>query len=277
MTLLSPRIVEEHSVSAAWARAFLLTYDTPERQLAPVVVSVLGGSDSLPVANDPLRLKLDALLALHDRPTTEQTALTIFPYRIWIRRGRPNPEVFRTLCVERLFPRMKARHPSRNGHGTYFQRLMSYPDANTGTNTANPQPIHQLEHVIALLSLQRTYKYRESALQLAIFHPKLDHSRQRQRGFPCLQQIGIAHGSKGSFGINAFYPTQQMFDRAYGNYLGLCHLGLFIAHHTSLRFDRLNCYIGCPMRGRPPKQDLRDLAKASRALLSRLSEDKELE
>ena len=61
--------------------------------------------------------------------------------------------------------------------------------------------------------------------------------------------------------MHAFYPTQYIFDRGYGNYLGLCHLGSYIAHQTGLQFVRLNCYIGEPHLGDVNKRDLAVLAK----------------
>jgi len=44
--------------------------------------------------------------------------------------------------------------------------------------------------------------------------------------------------------MNAFYATQQVFNKAYGNYLGLCRLGNFMAHEMDLKFSRMNCFIG---------------------------------
>jgi len=61
--------------------------------------------------------------------------------------------------------------------------------------------------------------------------------------------------------VHAFYPTQYIFDRGYGNYAGLCHLGSYIAHQTGLQFARLNCYIGEPHLGDVNKRDLAELAK----------------
>ena len=44
--------------------------------------------------------------------------------------------------------------------------------------------------------------------------------------------------------LNAFYATQQLFIKAYGNWLGLMRLGHFVAGETGLTFDRLNCFAG---------------------------------
>jgi len=44
--------------------------------------------------------------------------------------------------------------------------------------------------------------------------------------------------------MNAFYATQQLFDKAYGNFLGLSHLGAFIANEMGLRLEQLNIFAG---------------------------------
>lgn len=70
-------------------------------------------------------------------------------------------------------------------------------------------------------------------------------------------------------GLNAFYATQQLFVKAYGNWLGLWRLGAFVAHEAGLRFDRLTCFAGIEKmdsdkRPRPgdPLDRLRDRAEA---------------
>ncbi len=44
--------------------------------------------------------------------------------------------------------------------------------------------------------------------------------------------------------MNAFYATQFMVSRAYGNYLGICRLGQFVAHELNLSLTRVSCHVG---------------------------------
>lgn len=69
--------------------------------------------------------------------------------------------------------------------------------------------------------------------------------------FPCLQQVGLAYDptDKNSLIVNAFYPTQFILDRAYGNYLGLCHLGAFLSHEIGVKLVQMNCFVGCAQLG----------------------------
>ena len=73
---------------------------------------------------------------------------------------------------------------------------------------------------------------------------------------------------RNTLSLNAFYATQQLFVKAYGNWLGLCRLGTFVAGQTGLRFAELNCFAGIQkMDDRPHSGDLldrlKDLAEAT--------------
>jgi hypothetical protein len=70
------------------------------------------------------------------------------------------------------------------------------------------------------------------------------------------------------FAISAYYPTQHIFDRGYGNYLGLCQLGAVIAHETGLKFARFNCYVGRPEFGNVSKGAIDQLVSIVRAKLA---------
>ena len=55
--------------------------------------------------------------------------------------------------------------------------------------------------------------------------------------------------------LNAFYATQYIFEKAYGNYLGLAHLGRFMAHELDMDFARLNVTVGVAKIGQIAKSD----------------------
>jgi hypothetical protein len=65
--------------------------------------------------------------------------------------------------------------------------------------------------------------------------------------------VSFAYDEDGGLAVNAYYATQYIFDRGYGNYLGLCHLGYFMAHELGLELVRLNCFIGRPELGQISK------------------------
>ena len=70
--------------------------------------------------------------------------------------------------------------------------------------------------------------------------------------------------------VTGFYPTQYMFERAYGNYLGLCRLGNFMAHEMELRLSQVVCIVTRAVRsdGKKKKADLATLAQQVEAALA---------
>jgi hypothetical protein len=253
MSTDTPILISATNLSLAWARAFLRVAELGHRSLKPMLITVGGFKAPLPPEHDGIRTALDARLLALDKNSIDVTAMTIFPYKPWIRRQMPNHSAFRAFCIDRFLPRLK-RLNAANQKGTYFERMMAY----TGHRRDGIHSVDQLEFVIGLLGGNR--RSRESALQIGCFDPAKDHTGQAVRGFPCLQQVGISYGDDETIAVNAFYPTQYIFDRAYGNYLGLCQLGHYLARETGLTFARLNCFVGKPELGKVNKRDMRSLA-----------------
>ena len=106
-------------------------------------------------------------------------------------------------------------------------------------------------------------------LQATTFDPGRDHDATAQLGFPCLQQVSFEPTGAGLV-VNAFYATQQIFDKAYGNYLGLAQLGTFMAHEMDMPLARLNVMVGIAKLERITKSDadLAPLVAAARALIA---------
>jgi hypothetical protein len=109
---------------------------------------------------------------------------------------------------------------------------------------------------------------RDSMFQAAIFDPARDHIGNARVVFPCLQHISFVPTNEGLV-TNAFYATQYVFDKAYGNYLGLVQLGAFMAHEMRLPLARLNVTVGVAKLDGISKTDpvLKPLISAARAAL----------
>ena len=103
--------------------------------------------------------------------------------------------------------------------------------------------------------------------QASIFDPKRDHVSNAQLPFPCLQHVSfVPENKEKTLTINAFYATQQIFEKAYGNYLGLCRLGDFMAGEMGLTLERMNCFVGVAKLDKITKSDdclapLKNIAK----------------
>jgi hypothetical protein len=54
--------------------------------------------------------------------------------------------------------------------------------------------------------------------------------------------------------MTAFYATQTIFSRAYGNYVGLARLGRFLAHEMKLELTRVTCIANVAQLGLGKRQ-----------------------
>jgi thymidylate synthase len=252
---------ESTNLSIAWADAFLGLMSPEFKETTTLIVSITDIVGAAINEDKQIRQILDK--ALEARKTSCHTiANTIFPQSLW------NPSRERALLYERYtkyaWPRVKKC--SANRRGTYFQRLVAFENGEI--------PINQLEHVI---STWLKGNHRHSALQVSIFDPKHDHTNCRQMGFPCLHQICFTPmGANGRDGlaITGFYATQHIFEKAYGNYLGLCRLGQFVAHEMGLRFVQMTCIAASAKLGVDQEIKKADLHPLELAVANRLNEIK---
>jgi len=258
----TPEIIPEDNLSYAWGRAFLIAKNG-SRDLMPLTISI-GITGGLPTEDIRIREAVDAALAENGKCSCAISAMTIFPFKYWKQTGRPHIKQFTDLYLTNYLPRLRARD-RRNRTGTYFERMIAFEGIN---RRDSKETRNQLEHIVSLWPANGGgSRPRQSALQIAIFDPAKDHNRSPRSVFPCLQQVSLAYDDSGGLAINAYYPAQYVFDRAYGNYFGLCHLGHFMAHELDLEFVRLNCFVGRPELGDIRKDAVRKLEEIVRDLL----------
>ena len=223
------------NISLAWANAFLKCYDEPGGILHSAVVKINTSDDEVSHETPELREIVDTQLRSLLKKTSVQSVVetvagTIFPESIW-RLAKGDRHLFYKE-YEKALPFIR-RKPA-NRRGIYFQRLIAFPDHNDET-------INQLEFII------KTWEQgnrRHSALQAGIFDPRKDHSNSTRLGFPCLQQVVFypngPHGKEG-LSVVAFYANQTLAEKAYGNYLGLYRLGLFMAREMGIKLKEVVC------------------------------------
>lgn len=247
-----PIVLSDQNLSLAWGRALLALCRRGTTLIAPLTVTItnlVGG----PQENAGIRNCLDQVLQANRLKSVRTTASTIFPNSMW-RRDAPRARLYERYLV--AYPRIRRAHRA-NQYGTYFHRMIEYlPDG-------CPVPVNQLEHII------ETYlgnNHRRSALQAVVFDPTRDHTNQRQRGFPCLHQVAFSPINDGELAVTGFYGTQHIVQRAYGNYVGLCRLGEFIAQELRLELARVTCVAAVAELG-VPKAAVNDLARAVRDAL----------
>jgi hypothetical protein len=238
-----PFMIIDNNLSRAWSRLLLTVLDGAGTEVSPMVMSVTGFDENGAVPEDqPLRQALDQLLLRKGRLTVEDVAFTIFPQRLWKMSRGDRTRLF--ALYRATFPRWQAMNRKANGRGLYFERMVMY---GRGPNDGN-----QLEWILSQYNSRAGV--RRSMLQATTFDPGRDHVASAQLGFPCLQQVSFEPTAAGLV-VNAFYATQQIFDKAYGNYLGLAQLGSFMAKEMKVPLVRLNVMVGVAKLERITKSD----------------------
>lgn len=226
-----PLLIEETNLSYAWARAFCHIINNPGKEISPLIVTLTGFPQGIPDENKNIRDELDKCLMTTNKQQIHTVANTIFPQSYWRMSKHNRHELFETYLKN--LPRIKAIASSKNRRGIYFERLIAFG--------SGPQNGNQLEYIISQYKLRSGV--RRTMFQASIFDPARDHVPNPRLPFPCLQHISFVPQGK-SLTLNAFYATQQIFEKAYGNYLGLCRLGAFMAQEMELTFGRMNCFVG---------------------------------
>lgn len=182
-----PEVIAEPNLSHAWGRALLHVLDNSKHELAPLVVSVSGFADGLPVEDLDIRNALDGFLAAKDKKfSSKVSALTIFPHDAWLRRGQQPVREFSDWYLKDYFPRLQARD-SHNCRGTYFERMVRFQGSKGKDGTAVLDHKNQLEHLVNIWRRDRANgsSPRHSALQVSILDPVKDHTGGKMLGFPC--------------------------------------------------------------------------------------------
>lgn len=229
----APLMIEEGNLSVAWARVFLRLTDRGVDEITPLVVSITGfGEDGQPQESSDIRLAVDHALEGLGKRDTENVAFTIFPQKYWA-FTKGDREAFFELYRD-SFVRIQDFNPKNNKRGSYFQRLVDYEGGGKGTN--------QLKWILD--EYARNPSTRVSKWQATTFDPTRDVTESAQLEFPCLQQVSFTMVEGGGLAMHAFYATQQILRKGYGNYLGLARLGAFMADQMGLRFVRLNVFVG---------------------------------
>jgi hypothetical protein len=219
-------VAKNPNLSLAWAEVLFKLLERGVSDLAPAVITITDFDEHfLPRQLPEIQVALDAI----NKQKSRTIASTIFPNSLWT-PGDNAPRLF--ARYDRIWPAI-AECPLNN-KGVYFRRLTSFMPEGV---PAERQPINQLQHVIDTFL---GGNHRHSALQASIFDPTRDHTNNRRRGFPCLQQVAF-DASDGNLEVTGFYALQHHVPKAYGNYLGLCWLGRFMAHQMGLRLTQVTC------------------------------------
>jgi thymidylate synthase len=217
-----------NSIDGAWVQAVEMASKAPRHEISPLTVTIQRESDDWDDAG--ARTRVNALLEEANRQPVEHVASTIF-VKSWWNKGRPRHEYYERY--KKNLPKLRSFR--QNANGIYLERLINYP------GELGKEGLNQLEKIVEMFN---SGTRRRSAFQATPYFPFTDLKGTPYLHFPCLQQVAFIPTPGKRLTVVGFYPVHYLFQRAYGNYLGLAHLGEFMAHGMSLHVDRVMCVAG---------------------------------
>lgn len=250
-------LIRESNLAVAWARAFLALMRRGVNGISPLFIEITGMQDGTPVEIPGIRSCLDQELVRLGLYECHTVANTIFPCNLWERSSDRHDLYAR---YRRILPALLRRRENRNG--LYFERMIAF-------GGDRPADGNQLEHLIRIWG---EGVRRPTAFVANVFDPARDHTRQRRRGFPCLHHVTFTPLGRGGLAVNASYPIQFLFEKGYGNYLGLYRLGQFAAHEVSRELTQFTCSISTARLGGVSKAQLQVFAADLQGLLQGLAQ-----
>lgn len=228
-----PLAIIADNLSLGWGKALLALAEPGITRITPMTLTIRGFAADGTAAEIPaIRTAVDKFLEAQEKKDTENVAFTIFPQR-YLDLAGGDVNLFFELYTE-SFQRIQDFNPRNNRRGSYFQRLIDLNGGGQGPN----QLVWMIKDYNNHPKARRTSKF-----QATTFDPARDYSATNILEFPCLQQVSFVPDD-GAMQVNAFYASQQIARKAYGNYLGLARLGAFMAKQFGLRFEQLNVFVG---------------------------------
>lgn len=242
--IAEPETIIAANLSLGWAGVLDRLARPGVDAISPLSLSITGfGDDGAPAEVPAIRGAVDTLLAAKGKRDVENVAWTIFPQRYWL-LAEGNRAAFFEMFRE-AFQRIQEFNPQNNKRGSYFQRMVDFEGGGAGKN--------QLAWILD--EYDRNPSGRRSKWQATTFDPYRDMLTTAQLEFPCLQQVSFTFSGDNGLVVNAFYATQQIVHKGYGNYLGLARLGAFMASQMNRRLERLNVFVGIAKMDKIGKTD----------------------
>lgn len=228
-----PELITSDNLSLGWWKVMEKLLAKGVTSISPLTLSITGfDKDGVAAEITGIRNAVENFLVAEGKKDVENIAWTIFPQRYWD-MSDDRTEFFNMF--RDAFPRVQKFNAKNNGRGSYFQRLVDFEGDGEGR-------VDQLEWILS--EYERDPGRRVSKWQASTFDPRRDHLDWPQLEFPCLQQVSFTFDGGEGLIINAFYATQQLARKGYGNYLGIARLGAFMASQMNRRLVRMNVFVG---------------------------------
>jgi Thymidylate synthase len=208
------RFIAADNLSVAWVNALDEVRRLPKHAAVHLIVRITDPTSEVA----EIRTLADRLLVDGRVQPIDTVRNTIFPAAYAKRFPEPSElaAYYRTQ-----YPTIK-RVSSKNRRGTYFGRMVAYPD--------NGEFVDQLTDRVHKLRTQRAGGHKSSMYEMNIWKPG---DLPNGMGFPCMSFLSF-HLDDGRLYLAAHYRNQFLVERAYGNYLGLAQLQCYVARAAGL-------------------------------------------
>ncbi len=238
--------VQGENVSTAWVEALDRLLGGPGEAVNLTVVI------ADPTAEAPqIRAVVDSFVEDRRRArrrsveAVSSVANTLFPESLFIERLGQGAEAH-LYEMERRGREVSHR---RNPYGTYFERMVAWPDGKARRGET-VERFNQLDQAVTRLrrlreqGTQRGNQFEvgvasgaDATAAMAVVVPGRDTLTM---GFPCLSHVSLSL-QKGVVHMTALYRNHDFIKRAYGNYVGLGRLLRFVGHQSGWPTGELSC------------------------------------
>jgi hypothetical protein len=234
-TFVRDRYIQAPDLSHGWVEAARLLTATPGSKLVHLIVRIADPTAENPDIRAAAQGLIDARNAVvtKELPDIDTTRNTVFPAS-WARR-HPEPADLAEYYRDRYWGDDGLRAFNQNGRGTYFGRIVAYPRGD------NESPADQLTDTVRKVRDEITSgSNKGSRYEINIYSERKDTSPM---GFPCLAHLSV-HLHHGQLHMQAVYRNEYLVGRAYGNYLGLAQLQVYMAEQAGTDVGELLMTIG---------------------------------
>ena len=212
-----PRVIKATDVVEAWKAATQLLVDDGDRFNLAVHITAPTNLVEADVGSFcHRRVSPDITKSVYD------VANTIFPAESALHTGAL-AVFFAHYC--KAYERGQKRHPT--AWGTYYLRLTSF-----GKSREN-----QIQKILHALT---SWKSRPRAA-FVVHLSSTDLDNPRALGAPCWQYAQFIRNDDNTLSLVAVYRSQDFYQKALGNFVGLTRLLQFVCDHTGMTPGTLTC------------------------------------
>lgn len=228
MTIVDDRNVVARTLSEAWLAAVCLLASSTEGSAVHLIVRILDPGTEVPNIRRAAQKIIDDLAGYPDIETTRNT---IFP-AAWARRF-PEPQDLAEYYQAR-YNRDGILGFPHNERGTYFGRLVAYPRIDGSTADQLTDVVRKVRDELA------TPNPKSSRYEMNVYCEARDRSPM---SFPCLAHVSL-HLHHRRLHMQAVYRNEHLVARAYGNYLGLSQLLVYVSQACDTEPGELMVTVG---------------------------------